>query len=90
MAAAEVLAVGTDAASSPDIDAAIGDLIVALKASQPQAEVVIELKDEDGLYWPVDNLNGVSRLSAVLLAPAVYRVTRRDKGAAGECGVFTG
>lgn len=89
MAAAEVLAPGTSAASSSDIVVAAPTMI-ALKVFQPQAEVTIELKDEDGLYWPVDNLNGVGRIGVVLQAAATYRVTRRDKGAGGSCGVFTG
>lgn len=87
--ATEVLAVGTDGSSSGDIVVA-ATTIIALKEFQPQAEVVIELEDDDGAFWPVDNLNGVSRISAILLAAATYRVTRRDKGEAGECGVFTG
>jgi hypothetical protein len=90
MAATNVIGIGTAAVSSADIDVEIGDKVIALKGALPQAEVVIELKDDTGSYWPVDNLNGVSRLSTVLLAPGTYRASRRDRGVNGQCGVFTG
>ena len=102
MAAAEVLAPGVTAASSSDIVVAAPTLL-CLKGSAenvqpgPQAQVVVELKDEDSLYWPIGCLTGVGPISMLLEAAATYRVTRRaaNAGYGGKasdfnCGVFTG
>jgi hypothetical protein len=100
--ATEVLAPGTTAASSSDIVVAAPTLL-SLKGSGsgiqpgPMAQVVVELKDEDNLYWPVGNLTGVGPISMLLEAAATYRVTRvaANAGYGGKasdfnCGVFTG
>lgn len=106
MAAAEVLAPGSTAANSSDIVVAT-QLKVSLKGSADGvgpgelAQVVIELKDEDGLYWPVAALCGCGPLSVLLEAAGTYRARRiaaRDAtngsfaypAAMFNCGVFTG
>jgi hypothetical protein len=104
MAAAEVLAPGSTAASSADIVVAAYTLI-CLKGSGngippgAKSQVVVELKDEDGFYWPIGSLTGVGPLSMLLEAAATYRVTRVAANVSGAlvaptadfvCGVFTG
>lgn len=107
MAAAEVLPPGSTAASSADIVVAALTLL-CLKGSAnnvgpgEMAQVNVELKDEDGFYWPFDALATTGKRAVLLEAPATYRVTRvaanpgGGVGGAGEpaakfnCGVFTG
>jgi hypothetical protein len=104
MAAAEVLAPGSTAASSADIVVAAPTLL-ALKGSgtgvQPgeRSQVIVELKDDLSAYWPVGQLNGVGPMSMLLEAAATYRVTRVAANTSGAlvqdpakytCGVFTG
>lgn len=104
MAAAEVLAPGSTAASSSDIVVAAPTLL-ALKGSGDgipvgqRAQLIVELKDEDGFYWPIGQLNGVGPLSLLLEAAATYRVTRVAANINGAnvapvaqfvCGAFTG
>lgn len=104
MAAAEVLAPGSTAASSSDIVVAAPTLL-CLKGSAEnvlpgkRSVVIVELKDEDSLYWPIGQLNGASQMSVLLEAAATYRVTRVAANANGAfpaataefvCGVFTG
>lgn len=103
MAAVSVLAVGSTALSSSDIVVAAATL-VCLKNTAPApvgelAQVIIELKDDAGAYWPVGEITGVGPLSMLLTASATYRVTRVAANTSGAnpaatakfvCGVFTG
>jgi hypothetical protein len=100
MAAAEVLAPGSTAASSADIVVAALTLL-CLKGSANgvgpgvNAVVHVELKDEDGFYWPFDTLATIGKRAILLEAAATYRVTRVAAGTVGvaadyNCGVFTG
>lgn len=103
MAAVSVLAVGSTALSSSDIVVAAAT-IVCLKNTSPApvgelAQVIVELKDDAGAYWPVGEITGVGPLSMLLTAAATYRVTRVAANPNGAlvkdvakytCGVFTG
>lgn len=107
MAAAEVLAPGSTAASSADIVVAAVTLL-CLKGSANNvgpgelAQAVVELKDEDGFYWPIATLTGIGPRSVLLEAAATYRITRVAAVASGgiggagqpaakyNCGAFTG
>lgn len=104
MAAAEVLAPGSTAASSADIVVAAPTQL-SLKGSANNvppgelSQLIVELKDEDGFYWPMGQLNGVGPVSMLLTAAATYRVTRVAANTSGSfvqpaakfvCGAFTG
>lgn len=89
MAAAQVLAIGSGAATSADFTVT-GPTAVALKftsapSNSPSARVSLQLKDDAGAYWPVVELSATVRF-AILGAPGVYRAQRFE----GTCGVFTG
>jgi hypothetical protein len=90
MAAADVLADGTAAASSADVVIATVPAIFCLRAPQPQAEVIVELKDNIGGYNAIASMTGVGDKAVVINAAATYRFSRRDKGTGGSCGVFQG
>jgi hypothetical protein len=90
MAAADVLADGTTAASSADIAVATVPAIFCLRNPQPQAEVIVELKDNAAGYNAIGSMTGVGEKQIVLTAAATYRFSRRDKGTGGSCGVFQG
>lgn len=87
MAAANLIANGTTAATSSDIVLADGaSILISLKAAADGAEVHIELKDDAGNY------NSVGRILASdpakkVEGPGTYRA-RRIAGA--SCGVFSG
>lgn len=89
MAAAQVLAVGSGAATSADF-AVTGPTTVALKfasapSTSPSARVSIQLKDDGGAYWPQFELTARA-LAAVIVGPGTFRAQRLE----GACGVFTG
>lgn len=96
MAAVEVLVSGNSAASSADIVVA-APTVISLKTFGPMAQVVVEVKDDVGAYYPVGCLTGVGPSAMLLEAAATYRVTRvaANAGYGGKasdftCGVFTG
>lgn len=88
MAATELLAVGTTAASSGDVVVAAGDQVtIALKGAENDAKVNIELRDDAGAYLELGTLLGPGKSDRVIVitAPGTYRFTR----VAGKaCGVF--
>lgn len=75
MAAANVLSVGTGAATS-------ALKFTASPSTSPAARVSVQLKDDAGAYRPVLELSAAVRY--VVLAG--YRMQRLE----GACGVFTG
>lgn len=88
MAATELLAVGTTAASSGDVVVAVGDQVtIALKGAENGAKVNIELRDDAGAYLELGTLlgSGMSDRLIVITAPGTYRFTRV---AGNACGVF--
>ncbi len=93
MAITSLLTVGTTAASSSDLVVAAGTPVtVSLKntaAAVPiTARVLIELKDDAGVYYAINDLTGEWNKHATLIsAPGTYRFTRI---AGVACGVFSG
>lgn len=89
---AQLLATGiTEASSSDQTVAAGGALTVCLKDGEgPEVGgspvVWIQLKDDAGQYFTIDELNAHKR-ALVITAPGVYRVLRK---AGDSCGVFSG
>ena len=87
---ANILAVGTTAASSSDFTVVAGTpntlcLVDAAGPTIPQgAFVTIEFKDSAGLYFTVDYLQD-DRTGRIIDGPGTYRVTRAATGIA--CGV---
>lgn len=80
MAAANLIAVGSDAASSADQTIADTPLTVALKgdadsAIPNDAVVEIQAKDDASLYWTVGKLTAATP-SAVISGPGTYRLHR--------------
>lgn len=86
--ATQLIASGSTAASSSDVTVTAGaPITVSIKgATNMEARVVIELKDDASTYNTVGQLTA-SQPSAVLAGPGVYRLTRI---AGGTCGVFSG
>lgn len=90
--ATEILAVDDTQADSDDQVVASGNsLTVCLKNAvgldvSPYAEVSIQLKDDDGLYFTVATLTG-QYPATVITGAGTYRFSRKE-GAA--CGVFSG
>lgn len=88
MAAAQILATASTAASSSDITVAAGTpLGVSLRGvTDGQARVLIELKDESAAYAVIGELNSHAPNRALDI-PGIYRFTRV---AGATCGVFSG
>lgn len=89
MAAASILSTGSGAAVSADFTVT-GPTTIALRGSAGEKAphdsfVMVQLKDEAGVYWDVLALAG-GRQSAVLVGPGTYRAVRRG----GTCGMFSG
>ncbi len=90
MAAAEILAVGNTAATSPDVVLTDNTGVVfALKGvTGPNARVWIDVKDETGAWNPASPLEVLTSQEPVrtfYATPSTIRF-RRDAGA--TCGVF--
>lgn len=86
--ATQLLAVGTNAASSDDVIVDEGSSItVALKGASfsVRGVVKVELKDDAGGYWEIDRLNEYQP-ALVIVAPGTYRFSRV---AGVSCGVFS-
>ena len=88
MAAAQILATASTAASSSDITVAAGTpLAVSLRGvTDGQARVLIELKDEAAVYAVIGELRSHAP-NTRLDVPGIYRFTRV---AGATCGVFSG
>lgn len=92
MAAAELLAIGTNSTPSSDFTIASGaQLTVCLKDAAGTviaggAQVEIQLKDDVGQYFTVDTITS-AKPGLVLAGAGTYRLVRR---AAVSCGVFSG
>lgn len=88
MAAAQILATASTAASSSDVTVAAGTpLAVSLRGvADGQARVLIELKDEAAAYTIVGELRSHSPNTQISV-PGTYRFTRI---AGATCGVFSG
>lgn len=87
MAAAQILATASTAASSSDVTVAAGTpLAVSLRGvTDGQARVLIELKDESAAYAVVGELRSHAP-NTRLDVPGTYRFTRI---VGGTCGVFS-
>jgi hypothetical protein len=89
--ATNILSVGTTLANSSDVVVAAGTpLTVCLKdaagtAVEPGARVDIQLKDDVGSYFRVDQLNR-GKPAVQITAPGTYRFSRP---AGVSCGVFS-
>lgn len=91
MAAAELLAIGTNSTPSSDVVVTSSGLTVCLKdAAGPfvatGAQVEIRLKDDAGQYFTIDTLTN-GKPGAFIAAAGTYQFIRR---AAVSCGVFSG
>ena len=90
--ATEILAAGTTDANSGDVTVVAGTpLTVALKDAAgkfvaPGAHVEIQLKDDAGQYFWIDELTSGDP-AKVIIGPGTYRFVRR---AGTSCGVFSG
>lgn len=88
----QILAIGTTALDSADQVVSAGTpLTVCLKdAAGPSvgdlASVEIQLKDDAGQYFKIDELNAL-KPAVMIVAPGTYRFSRR---AGVSCGVFSG
>ena len=85
--ATNLLDVGTNTTPSDDFTVESGDQItLALKSNSdsgnpPNAQVYLQLKDDDDNYWTVDTLN-VHKSAVVLSAAGTYRLIRKSGGTA--------
>lgn len=87
MAITEILPIADTAASSDEVVIAAGESVgFCLKGVDgPHARVVVEAKDDDGLYWPIGEELTSNHPSANINLPATLRLRRI---AGGTCGVF--
>lgn len=87
MAIAEIIAIGDSAVTSDDVVIATLESVgFCLKGVDgPHARVVVEAKDDDGLYWPIGEELTSNHPSANINLPATLRLRRI---AGGTCGVF--
>ncbi|TGQ19320.1 hypothetical protein [Mesorhizobium sp. M00.F.Ca.ET.217.01.1.1] len=87
MAAAQILATGSTAASSGDVSVVAGTPVtIGLKGYDVTAKVYIELKDDASAYNVVGKLTAYEP-SLMISAPGTYRFSRV---AGATCGVFSG
>lgn len=90
--ATELLEIGNNVTPSADFTIPSGEQrTIALKGNStsgkfPNAQIYLELKDDDNKYWTVDTLT-THNPALIIVSPGTYRLVRKEGGAAA--GVFS-